>query len=153
MIKIILAIVVIVLLAYIGYGIERYYKTRLKILVDFKNFISFCKREIEFYKSSIDTLINKYDYQTESLKKLLDCYVNNKEMESIYLNKDIISRFKTFIYELSSADFYFKDSVIKSAEEVIASLLNQAEKDKKQKGELGRKLIVLLGIALIVLII
>ena len=153
MIKIVLAIVIVVLLGYIGYGIEKYYKTRLKILLDYKNFIAFVRRETDFFKSNVEELIEKYDYSTEYLKALLTRVINNENYDRKFLSKEESIKIQSFITELSKADYYFKNVVIKNAEELVNQMINLAEKEKIQKGELGRKLIILLGIGLIILII
>ena len=153
MIKIVLAIVIVVLLGYIGYGIEKYYKTRLKILFDYKNFIDFVRRETDFFKSNVEELIEKYDYSTEYLKALLTRVINNENYDRKFLSKEESIKIQSFITELSKADYYFKNVVIKNAEELVNQMINLAEKEKIQKGELGRKLIILLGIGLIILII
>lgn len=153
MIKIVLAIVIVVLLGYIGYGIEKYYKTRLKILLDYKNFIAFVRRETDFFKSNVEELIEKYDYSTEYLKALLTRVINNENYDRKFLSKEESIKIQNFVTELSKADYYFKNVVIKNAEELVNQMINLAEKEKIQKGELGRKLIILLGIGLIILII
>ncbi len=153
MIKIVLAIVIVVLLGYIGYGIEKYYKTRLKILFDYKNFIDFVRRETDFFKSNVEELIEKYDYSTEYLKALLTRVINNENYDRKFLSKEESIKIQSFVTELSKADYYFKNVVIKNAEELVNQMINLAEKEKIQKGELGRKLIILLGIGLIILII
>ncbi|MBR2481085.1 MAG: hypothetical protein IKB56_07270 [Clostridia bacterium] len=153
MIKIVLAIVIVVLLGYIGYGIEKYYKTRLKILLDYKNFIAFVRRETDFFKSNVEELIEKYDYSTEYLKALLTRVINNENYDRKFLSKEESIKIQSFVTELSKADYYFKNVVIKNAEELVNQMINLAEKEKIQKGELGRKLIILLGIGLIILII
>ena len=153
MIKIVLAIVIVVLLGYIGYGIEKYYKTRLKILLDYKNFIAFVRRETDFFKSNVEELIEKYDYSTEYLKALLTRVINNENYDRKFLSKEESIKIQSFITELSKADYYFKNVVINNAEELVNQMINLAEKEKIQKGELGRKLIILLGIGLIILII
>ena len=153
MIKIVLAIVIVVLLGYIGYGIEKYYKTRLKILLDYKNFIAFVRRETDFFKSNVEELIEKYDYSTEYLKALLTRVINNENYDRKFLSKEECTKIQSFVTELSKADYYFKNVVIKNAEELVNQMINLAEKEKIQKGELGRKLIILLGIGLIILII
>lgn len=153
MIKIVLAIVIVVLLGYLGYGIERYYKTRLKILRDYKNFIAYVGRETEFFKSNIEELAQKFEYQTKQLNEIISSTVKGEKLDSIFLTKELISRIVNFITELSNSDYHSKNAVIKNAEELATQSINDAEKDKTQKGELGRKLIILLGIGLIVLII
>ena len=153
MIKIVLAIVIVVLLGYIGYGIEKYYKTRLKILFDYKNFIDFVRRETDFFKSNVEELIEKYDYSTEYLKALLTRVINNENYDRKFLSKEESIKIQSFVTELSKADYYFKNVVINNAEELVNQMINLAEKEKIQKGELGRKLIILLGIGLIILII
>ena len=153
MIKIILAIVVVLLLGYLGYGFEKYYKTRLKILNDYNKFLIFTEQETAFLKSSVTELIERFEYSSTKLKEILTKISNGEVIDCIYLNKDITNAIKRFLDELSKADYYFKDKVILGAKNNVLELIKQAEKDQTQKGEMGRKLIILLGIGLIIMII
>ena len=152
MIKIAIAIVVVALLGYLGYGIERYYKRRLQVLEDYKSFISFVKRETEFLKSNLMELVKNYDYKTNELKEILYSIVDKTDSKT-NVGAQVIREISTFIGELSKADYYFKNEVVKNAEIIADGLLKQAEKEKSQKGELGRKLLILLGIGLIIIIL
>ena len=153
MLKITLAIIVVLLLGYLGYGLEKYYKIRLKILNDYNAFLTYVSKETDFYKTDILNLIKNYDYQSNQLKELLLNVLNKSKNENIFLTKEIIDKINNFINELSIADYYFKNTIIKNAREQASQMILNAEKDKSQKGELGRKMLILLGIGLIVLII
>lgn len=153
MIKIVLSIIVVVLLGYLGYGIEKYYKIRLKILNDYKNFINYVSRETDFYKSNLIELIDKYEYNSRHLKDLLVSIRDDTKIDNIFLNKSIISNINSFIRKLSIADYYFKNTIIKEANDIAEQMILIGNNDKTQKGELGRKIIILLGIGLIILII
>ncbi len=153
MIKIAIAIVVIVLLGYLGYGVERFYKKRIRIVDDYKNFICFVKRETEFLKSDLVELVKKYEYRTNEFKEILHCLLKNEQFNQMSIGKEILKEISSFLEELSKADYYFKNVVIKNAESIAENLLKRAEQDKIQKGELGRKLLILLGIGLIIIIL
>ncbi len=154
MIKIILGIIITVLCGYIGLGIEKYYKNCLKIIDDYRNFIRFAERQTEFLKTGINDLISSYDYNTDELKKILDNIVLNENNIGVkYLHATTVNEICSFITELGKSDFVTKNTVIKNALDRAEKLLLEAEKDKKQKGELSRKLIIIGGIALVLLIL
>ena len=153
MIKIAVAIIVVALLGYLGYGIERYYKKRIRILDDYQNFIRFVKRETEFLKSDLIELVKRYDYTTNELKETLNDIIDKTDVKQTFLGARIVKEIDAFLGELSKADYYFKNQVIKNAEEIAENLLKQAKQDKTQKGELSRKLLILLGIGLIIIIL
>lgn len=154
MIKIVLAIIIVVLVGYLGYGIEKFYKTRLKILLDYKNFIQYAERETVFLKTSVDELIDKFESGTEELKKILTCALGNgQEKDNKILNKECKREIVGFINELSKSDFLSIKNVIATASSKCNEMVSVAEKDKVQKGELSRKLVILLGIGLIIIIL
>lgn len=153
MIKITLAIIIVVLLGYLGYGLEKYYKTRLTILKDYRDFIIFTERETDFLKSNIEQIVEKYPYKSAYLQNLLTNILKNEKCDCRYLNQELISSVTQFMSELSKVDYNSKNVALKNANDRAQQMISIAEKDKTQKGELGRKLIILLGIGLIILII
>ena len=153
MIKLAIAIIVVALLGYLGYGIERYYKKRIRILDDYQNFIRFVKRETEFLKSDLIELVKRYDYNTNELRETLNAILDKTDVKQTFLGTRVVKEINDFLGELAKADYYFKNQVIKNAEEIAENLLMQAKQDKSQKGELGRKLLILLGIGLIIIIL
>ncbi len=154
MTKIILGIIIAVLFGYLGLGIEKYYKTRLKIIDDYLNFIKFAERQTEFLKTGIGDLINTFDYRTNELKKILENVVIDSKDEPVhYVQEKNLKEIRTFVVELGKSDYVNKNVVIKDALEVGKRLYNEAEKEQKQKGELIRKLIIVAGIALVLFIL
>ena len=154
MIKIALAIIIVVLVGYLGYGIEKFYKTRLKILLDFKNFIKYAERETAFLKTNVDELVGKFENSTDELKKILLCALEKEEIKvSKVLNEQCKKEIISFINELSKSDFISIKSVIANALSKCDDMLVIAEKDKIQKGELSRKLVILFGIGLIIIVL
>ncbi len=154
MIKLSICIVLILLITYLGYGIERYYSFKLRLAKEYNNFISYVLGETTFLKSTVIELIENYNFSSNELKNLLLNEVNGTfyEVDKRICNtlKDEI---KLFVKELCTSDFGRVKYVVNKALEKSEILIKDAERDKRQKGELARKVIILIGIGLIVVLI
>ncbi len=154
MIKIVLGIIIVILVGYIGYCIEKYYKARLGIIREYESFIFFAERETEFLKTNVEELISKFEFTYNELKKVISSTINGESIKDcLHLNDKLKSEIATFISEITKCDYRSIKSVISNAKAICNDMIIVAEKDKIQKGELARKLAILAGIGLIIIII
>ncbi len=156
MLNIVLAAVLLILCVYIGFAVERFYKTRLKMLEDYSGFVRYVKRETEFLKTDMAALLTSF----ECCAELKEAFVAAAELVKVgkpveiggkFLPDKVYAEIRAFLAALSEADYYGKNAVIKHAEDVACELTAKAGKEKIQKGELIRKLMILLGVGLVVL--
>ena len=150
MIKIILSILILCCIAYLGYGIERYYKIRLAIINEYVDFLRYASREIEFLKTNIIDLINKYP----SKVKQFDLNISDESsinIDSKYLTKEVNQSISSFFDKLTTTDYNSRSNLLNHSIEVAEQYRLVAEKEKIQKGELSRKLCILAGIGLLIL--
>lgn len=158
MLKIVLAAVLLVLCAYIGFAVERFYKTRLRMLEEYSEFVRYAKRETEFLKTDLVALLTSFECCAELKEAFTAAAALVKEGKPVeisgkYLTDKAFAEMRAFLAAMSEADYYGKNAVLKHAEEVAAELTAKAGKDKIQRGELIRKLMILLGVGLVVLTI
>ena len=156
MLKIILAAVLLVLCAYIGFAVERFYKSRLKILEEYSAFIRYVERETEFLKTDLVELLTSFECTTELRSAFTSAAAligagKPVELECKFLSDGAVAEIRAFLAAMSEADYYGKNAVIKHAGKVADELTAKAGKEKIQKGELIRKLMILLGVGLVVL--
>ena len=150
MIKIVLGIVIICCSAYLGYGIERYYKIRLSIVEEYVQFLRYTESETTFLKTNIMDLIGKYSSKVNQFDALIKSNSNEKTC-SIYLSKELNDEVTTFFNRLTTTDYNSISKLMKHSIEVAEHHYKVAEKEKVQKGELGRKLCILAGVGLLIL--
>ena len=154
MIKLSICIILILLIAYLGYGIERYYSFKLKLAKEYNNFVSYVSRETTFLKSTVIEMIDNYNFSSKELKNLLLNEVNGTFDEvDKRISKTLKDEVKLFMKELCTSDFKGVKYVINNALEKSGMLVKEAENEKRQKGELARKVIILIGIGLIIVLI
>ncbi len=154
MIKLILCIVLISLIAYVGYGIERFYRIRYLVAKEYNEFLTFVQRETCFLKTTILEMIEKYNFTSKELKQLLVSTIDNSFLEiDKKLDDKLVFEVKSFLKEFCTCDYSNVKSILLNANEKSKILLNSAENEKIQKGELGRKLTILVGIGLLIVLI
>ena len=154
MIKLILCIVLISLIAYVGYGIERFYRIRYLVAKEYNEFLAFVQRETCFLKTTILEMIEKYNFTSKELKQLLVSTIDNSFLEiDKKLDEKLVFEVKSFLKEFCTCDYSNVKSILLNANEKSKILLNSAENEKIQKGELGRKLTILVGIGLLIVLI
>lgn len=154
MIKLSICIVLILLIAYLGYGIERYYSFKLKLAKEYNSFVSYVSRETTFLKSTVVDMIENYNFSSKELKNLLLNEVNGtlNEIDN-RISATLKDEIKLFLKELTTCDFGRLKFVVNNALEKSEILVKDAENDRRQKGELARKVIILIGIGLIIILI
>lgn len=154
MVKIILGIIIVILVGYIGYGIEKFYKTRLGIIEEYKRFITYAERETSFLKTNIDELITNFDFNYQELNRIINYSLTHENLkECIHLTENLKRSIVTFIDEISKCDFLSIKNVFNNAKAECDEMIVKAQKEKVQKGELARKLVILAGFGLIIVII
>jgi hypothetical protein len=154
MIKLSICVVLILLIAYLGYGIERYYSFKLKLAKEYNSFVSYVSRETTFLKSTVVDMIENYNFSSKELKNLLLNEVNGTFNEiDKRISATLKDEIKLFLKELCTCDFGRLKFVVNNALEKSEILVKDAENDRRQKGELARKVIILIGIGLIIILI
>lgn len=154
MVKIVLGIIIVLLVGYLGFCIEKYYKTRLNIIKEYKKFIEFAERETEFLKTNVEDLIKKFNFTYAELKKIVSSPITGENLKDcLHLSENLRNEIITFITEVTKCDYQSIKGIVKKAHLSCDEMVKAAEKDKIQKGELARKLVILAGIGLIIVII
>ncbi len=157
--KFILGSVIVLAFAYVGYQIEKYYKTRLAVAEDYLTFVEYAERETEFMKTGICDLMRKFEARTDSLKSALqECAevienTGNVLFECKTLSKQAVTDVQEFLDALARSDYETRRNVIKNAYAKAVVIKDTAVKEKTQKGELVRKLFILIGVGLLIIVI
>ena len=146
---------------YLGAGIEKYYKKRHEIYKDFYDFLQYASREIGFLKTDILSIIKNFSAEKigSPFTKMLAAVKENAQkgqelkIETSYLNAAEKLSITSFFASLTKSDFVEQEKLFNRYKQETSDKLKITEKQKKDKGELCKKLFILGGIGLLVIII
>ncbi|NLO64266.1 MAG: hypothetical protein GX095_03370 [Clostridiales bacterium] len=146
--------------AYIGIGIDKFYKMRVDYLKDFADFLGYASREAGFLKTDILRIISLYcASRSSNLTKYLQQTKQQLEngnaptIDCVFLAKKDKKLYESFFEGLKSADYRTQEKLFLHSIAETSELIKEAEKNKKNKGELIRKLMALGGVALMVIVL
>ena len=130
----------------VGNSINLIYKDRICVLKRFYDFVMFCENEINFYKTEMCTIIEKFRENSHKFDKIIF------EKENTFLIKGenalMIKNFFRQITELDSDSqkYYFSDIKTKTKR-----LIEEAEKDANVNGKMFKRLTPILALGITVL--
>ena len=158
MLKIILVAVGLLICVYIGIAVDNYYKSRLNILRDYLGFVRYSERETEFLKTDMPALMGNFECKSEfkdMLARAISGVIEGREaaLTSDRLKKSDLDAVNAFMKGLSECDYHSKGALFRYSLGIAEEMEKTAEKEKKQKGELIKKLMFLLGVGLVILAI
>lgn len=160
MIRLAVGATLMAVVTYIGIGVDRFYKMRVEYLKGFADFLDYASKEAGFLKTDILRIISLYcetesscltKYLKETAKQLQDGIKPNADC--VYLTKKDKRIYESFFEALVSADYQTQAKVFARNIAETAEMIKEAEKNKKNKGELIRKLMALGGVALMVIVV
>jgi len=160
LIKLIAGAMLMAVMFYIGIAIERFYKKRADCVVEFADFLSYASREISFLKTDILSVMGSFikDGTTPFKKMLAEVKTAFEKgtplsFDNAYLtagDKDLI---KKFFNGIKKSDFQEQERLFKRTAAETNESVKVAIKQKKEKGELIKKLFILAGVGLMIVII
>lgn len=145
---------------YLGMGLDRYYRIRLQIVEEYVVFLQFAEREMKYLKREVGEIVKDFTAEKKTqfstlIRALSAEKSEGKDLkaESPYLRerdkKNIVRAFR----EITAMDYLNYEGVMKNAIAEGSAMREAAEKAKKEKGELYRKLSILIGIGFLILIV
>lgn len=146
--------------AYIGVGIDKFYKMRVEFLKSLLDFLDYAAREAGFLKTGILNIISLYceaesSALTHYLKQTAEQLQSGQKavISCAYLTNRDKRLYESFFAGLAGADYKSQQAHFARCRAETETLIKDAEKNKKNKGELIRKLMALGGVALMVIVI
>lgn len=158
MIRFIAGALVMVAAAYIGTGIDRYYKSRARLLSDTLAYMENASREVAFMKTGVIGL-TELNVENTALKKILSTIGKTLASggapvaESVYLTKSEKRAFEDFFKGLTVSDYEGQKQVFAAFKTEFERAAKKADKEIREKGELSKKLFALAGLALLIIIV
>lgn len=159
MIRLLIGGALLFALTYVGFGIERFYKERVKLFKEFEAFTEKAAREISFLRTDIVKLTENAAESGTVLGKLMGKIIAdiksgvNPVIDSVYLSKDEAAIITGFFAGLSRCDYAAGDALCGKTLGDVRECLKKSEKQKKERGELIKKLLILLGVGILILIV
>lgn len=163
--KLTILTIIAVLIGYIGYYVYLQYKKVYCFICDFEKYNQLLKREIEFSKKTISCislnftkdgkgnfieLVKDYiDYLDKIKNKSVIINIINKHSPKKKFNNYLIEYFST----IGMLDYKSQIDYLKLQEINIELLKNEAKNDLKTKGNLYKKIGILLGISLMIILV
>ena len=147
-------------MAYLGFAIEKYYKNRHGLVSDFYEFLQYASREIQFLKTDILTLISNFNSgRAGAFSKVLESVKESVQkgeeikIDNPFLNASEKLMVSGFFLGISKSDYCEQEKVFKRYLSETESKLKQTEKQKKNNGELIKKLFILIGVGILIILI
>jgi len=152
----IVCVVIILCSTYLGWGLSNYYKRRIVLFQNLDDFINFAISNINFFKDSVEIIINQFLNSHSLSKEFRDCLVKNKnnvEFNSILLKKNENNLLNDVFQFLGKNDSENQIVGLKNYSNQISIYLKQAEEDNKKIGSISTKLGFLLGLLIAICLI
>ena len=160
--NLILGIILLGCSAFIGFNIGNSYKRSLHFLQDFLNFINFTKNNIKFLQSSTKELIEckKNTYHQDFNNFLINLQPNFEEVrvyienfDKKLINDEIKVFFIKYFEELGRLDVQAQIKSIEQIELGLESYLMDAKEKNKKFGATYKKLGLMCGVALCIIVL
>lgn len=155
--KFILLGVIVFICGYIGYGLSRYYFSRVKLFMSLINFTEKLDTDINFGKAKLLKIIEDFKCESKDLKKILNGYIlclnEGKSCTEDMVFKDIKilkdgekNVILNFLLELGKLDVFNQTKQIENSKLRFKEILEGCNEEKKKYGNLYLKLGIILGL-------
>ena len=148
--------VIVFICGYIGYGLSKFYISRLKLFTSLINFTEKLDTDINFGKSKLLKIIEDFKCNSKDLKKILEGYtvcLNESRpcTETVFKEVKILKDDEkhiilNFFSELGKLDVYNQTKQIENSKMKFKEILNLCTEEKKKYGNLYLKLGIILGL-------
>lgn len=160
MIKLFAAAGLMAAISYIGIAADNFYKKRCQALYDFSDFLLFAEREISMLKTDIISIIDAFNAERKTLIfKLLEGAKENCKSglpvtaDTPYFSGDERMIFSRFFASIVKSGYKEQSELFTRYKAAVNDKIKLACKQKKEKGELIKKLCILGGVGLMIVIV
>ena len=154
MFKIIIGIILFGLCSFVGIKIRQQFSKREKFYHDLSSFCLFLREQINFSKAPLPQIAEKFQLNcSKDFAQVLDGLKGGINGEyPKYLKEKGKVEIKSFFDRLGKSDLDSQLRLIDEHKRKIDFVYETAKNDKKKKGELGYKLSLMAGIALLIIL-
>ena len=148
---------IFVSISYLGFKVGDRFKKKEKFYYDFKNFLIYLKNEIGFFEKDILEIVSSYETKNSNLKLLLENYqasLNEKPFEELkILSKEENLKIIDFFNGVGASDCESQKEYIEKNLEIFNSCFEQAKLKNEKQGSMYKKLSILLGLLVCIVLI
>ncbi|MFI3229166.1 MAG: hypothetical protein R3Y23_03255 [Bacillota bacterium] len=157
MANLLLGTVLLVFSTFIGIKIDAYYKERSLVIKEWSEFLYECNKKITYFKTDILTIMRECEQQ-KIAKDVLELSVAMEKsteliIDNVYLNDKEKATIVRFFMGITGCDIEAQTTLTECTMQDIAVQMSLAERQKKERGELIKKLMILLGITLMIIVL
>ena len=144
-------------ISFMGYKVGDRYRQKEKFYYEFKTFLIYLKSEIGFFKKDIVQIVENYQTKNKNLCLLLNNFgefLNGEKAK----NLDILSleenlNLHKFFEGLGKSDCDSQKEYIEKNLEIFEIVLNDAKQKNQKQGNMLKKLSILVGILVCIILI
>ena len=165
--QILLGFIVLIGCSYLGYGLGNYYVRRHKFIVNLINFANHLKVEISFSKNNLSNIIESHIEESDaSFKSVLKGYLGalkttdyitvevlKKNINTIYLEENEKEQMLQFFNFLGKSDADNQVEIINKSLNIFNNFLKNSVVEKQKYSGMFKKLGVLIGIFVLIIIV
>lgn len=145
------------LVTYIGFKFGNRYKEKVDFYNDFSIFLLYLKSQISFLKVDLITIFNQYECKNNHFKNLIcnlsDDFNSYRNINVEILKEDENLQIRRFFEGLGKNDCLTEEDYIKRQIEIFNKKLNDAKDLNLKYGNMYKKLSILLGIFVCIVLI
>jgi hypothetical protein len=145
---------------YVGTQIEKRYKKRAIFYEEFLEFLRFAAREIRYLRTDMLSILSEFAKNDNKMIAMLLLEVNKQIIagKSVQVKEPILDtneclQIDSFFRDIAKCDAEDSMTLLTRYESEICDKSIIVNKQKKEKGELAKKLCILSGIALMIVVI
>ena len=141
----------------VGFVIGDRYKQKEKFYYDFKNFLVYLKSEIGFFEKNVVDILNGYQTKNENLKLLFQKFnesLNGFEFNGLnILSSEENFKLIEFFKGIGKSDCESQKEYIEKNLEIFTKIYEDAKLDNQKKGNMFKKLSILAGLLICIVLI
>lgn len=155
--KIVILGLIFACISCLGYKLGDKYKQKEKFYYEFKNFLIYLKSEIGFFKKDIVQIVENYQTKNRHFKAFLNNFVgtlNGANAENLgILSTDENLNLQKFFEGLGKSDCESQKEYIEKNIEIFDIVLSDAKQKNLKQGNMLKKLSILVGILVCIILI
>ncbi|MGN1208253.1 MAG: stage III sporulation protein AB [Christensenellales bacterium] len=143
--------------SFLGFRIGGKFKEKEKFYYDFKNFLIYLKSEIGFFKKDIVEIVDNFSTKNFHLNELLQNYkqslIDKKFNKINILNDEENDKLKKFFDGIGVSDCDSQTEYVEKNLEIFGKKYEEAKIENLKKGNMYKKLSILIGILICVVLV
>lgn len=152
--NIFLGLILLIISTFIGYVLSCKFSDRQAFYLDFASFNKKLKQEVAFKQSTILSLINQLNEDSDFNLSIKSFFIKNElSFDKKYLTEEEKNYFFDYIKELGKTEKSFQIEYLNATNEMLILKQKESEEDVKKYKKLYIKIGFLIGLILLILVL